>query len=108
MKVRFRTDKTEIEVEGKDTKDCFTQLAGAVEVFGNTTCGACDSTNTVPVVRENGGNHYYEVRCRDCGASLSFGQRRQDGALFPRLKDKDGNYLNHNGWTKYRKEEVNF
>jgi hypothetical protein len=113
MKVTYKSDKVNIEVDGKDTKDCFSQLAGAVEVFGSSTCGACDSHNTVPVVRENQGNTYYEIRCQDCGASLAFGQRRQDGALFPRKKDKDGNYLNANGWTKFRRadsheEPVNF
>jgi hypothetical protein len=112
MKVTYKSDKIDIEVDGKDTKDCFAQLAGAIEVFGHSTCGACDSTCTYLSVRENQGNTYYEMRCRDCGASLAFGQRRTDGALFPRRKDKDGNYLPTNGWTKYRKseapEEVNF
>ena len=102
MKVKYTSDRITVEVEGKDTKDCFTQLAGAIEVFGATTCGACDSKNTTPVVREHSGNHYYEVQCHDCGSSLAFGQRRVDGALYPRRKDKDGNYLSSNGWTKWK------
>jgi hypothetical protein len=113
MKVTYKTDSISIEVDGADTKSCFDQLAGAVEIFSHKACGACDSTNTVPVVRENQGNVFREVRCLDCGASLAFGQRRTDGALYPRRRDKEGNYLNHNGWTKFRRadtheESVNF
>jgi Zn ribbon nucleic-acid-binding protein len=101
MKVRFKTDRVEIEVEGDDTKACFDEMAGAVEVFGaNNTCGACGSTNTVPVLRENKGVHFREHRCMDCGSSLGFGQRKSDGALFPK-RTRDGEYLPGNGWVKW-------
>jgi Zn ribbon nucleic-acid-binding protein len=106
MKIRWKTDRIEIEVDGADTKDCFAELAGAIEVFGVSTCGACDSTNTVPVTRENKGNHFYEVRCVDCGCSIGFGQRKSDGALYPRRKDQDGNLIGTNGWSKWSKREV--
>jgi hypothetical protein len=105
MKVRYKGETIEIEVEGKDSKDCFAQLAGAVEVFGNTKCGACDSPRTLPVVRENQGNTYYEVKCQDCGSSLGFGQKKQDGSLFPKKKDKDGNWLDNTGWVKWHPKE---
>ncbi len=104
MRVRYKSEKIEVEVEGKDAKDVFTQLAGAVEVFSNSQCGACDSQRTIPVVRENAGNHYYEMKCLDCGSSLSFGQRRQDGALYPRRKDKMGNWMDGSGWVKFRQK----
>lgn len=106
MKVKYKTDRIEVEVEGKDTKDVFTQLAGAIEVFGASVCGACDSKNTSPVSREVQGNHYFEMQCHDCGASLGFGQRKIDGALYPRRRDKDGNFLNGNGWTKWRERKA--
>ena len=107
MKIRYKTERIEVEVEGKDTKDCFTQLAGAVEVFGVSVCGGCDSTNTYPVTRENKGNHFFEQKCTDCGSSLSFGQRKIDGALYPRRRDADGNTIGTNGWSKWsRKVEV--
>lgn len=106
MKVRYKRESVEIEVEGKDTKEVFTQLAGAVEVFGSAHCGACDSVRTVPVVREYDGNTYHEMRCQDCGAVLAFGQKRSDGSLFPKKKDKDGNWLTGNGWVKYRRTET--
>lgn len=108
MKVRFKGQAVEIEVEGKDTKDVFAQLAGAAEVFGNGVCGNCESQRTMPVVRENAGNTFYEMRCLDCGAVLGFGQKRDGGALFPKKKDKDGNWLSGNGWVKYRRQEAEF
>ena len=101
MKITFHAGSSAIEVEGRDTKDCFTQIASAVEVFGHPQCGACKNTNITPLVRENAGNHYYELQCNGCNAALAFGQRKADGALYPRRKDKDGNFLPNNGWTKW-------
>ena len=102
MKVRYKTSKAEIEVEGSDVKDAFVELAGAIEVFGSSTCGACDSTNTMPQVRDVQGNTYYEMRCQDCGSALSFGQTKVGNRLYPRRKGKDGSYLPGNGWVKFQ------
>lgn len=106
MKVRFRAGGTELEVEGKDSKDCFTQLSAALDVFGNHTCGACGSTSVIPVVRENQGNTYYELRCQHCRARLQFGQQKKDGSLYPRRKGKDGQWLEGDGWVKYKPNEA--
>lgn len=113
MKVSYKSGDVTLEVEGKDTKDCFTQLAGAVEIFGNGSCLACDSHNIRPHVRSYDGNTYYSMTCVDCGASLNFGQRKVDGGLYPRRKDKDGKWIGQGGWAKYRpkedsQEEINF
>lgn len=108
MKVRYKGQSFDVEVEGKDSKDCFTQLAASIEVFANTHCGACGTPGAVPVVRENGGNQYFEMRCKNCGACLSFGQKRDGGALFPKKKDKDGNWLDGNGWVKFKRTETAF
>jgi hypothetical protein len=105
MKVKFKTEAVDIEVDGKDTKDVFVQLASAVEVFSHTTCGNCSSHHTVPVVREVNGNTYHEMRCLACGACLAFGQKRADGSLFPKRKDKDGNWLDNTGWVKFRRQD---
>jgi hypothetical protein len=105
MKIRHKTDSMDIEIEGKDIKDAFAQLAAATEVFGNNVCGACDSPRTRPIVRERDGNTYYEVKCLDCGSVLAFGQKREGGALFPKKKDKDGNWLTNNGWVKWQRSE---
>lgn len=105
MKVRFKGEKVDVEVEGKDTKDVFAQLAKATEVFSNAVCGSCGSHRTVPVVRDVDGNTYYEMRCQDCGACLGFGQKRADGSLFPKRKSKEGQWLDGNGWVKFRRAE---
>jgi len=102
MKAKMDFGNIVIEAEG-DAKEVFTDLAKASEVFGQSTCGACNSANVTPVVREVDGNTYYEMRCNQCYHRLAFGQRRQDGALFPRRKDKEGNWLDNNGWTDPRK-----
>lgn len=106
MKVKYRVGNAEIEADGKDLKDVFTQLSSSVEVFGNSVCGSCGHKDVVPVVRENQGNTYYELRCTNCGATLSFGQRKADGQLYPKRKDKDGNWLDSRGWVKFKRSEV--
>jgi hypothetical protein len=96
----------EIEVEGGDVKDCFVELANAVEVFSQSVCGSCQSPDTMPRVREKDGNSYYEMVCNSCGASLSFGQTRVGNRLYPRRKGKDGSYLSHNGWVKWQAKQT--
>lgn len=106
MKVQYKVGNAVLEVEGKDVKDVFTQLNSAVEVFGNSTCGACRSSSVVPMVREHQGNTYFEMKCTQCGSALSFGQRKADGQLYPKRKDKEGEYLEANGWVKFSKRQA--
>jgi hypothetical protein len=92
MKLTNKSDRMDIEVEGDDVKACFC----------NTHCGACDSTNVRFVVRENRGFVFHEVRCQECHSALSFGQKREGGALFPKRKSKEGDYLPNSGWVKWQ------
>lgn len=101
MKASMVFGPVQISVEG-DAKSCFSELAAAAEVFGQSSCGACGSEAVVPVVREVDGNTYYEMRCNSCGCTLGFGQRKVGGALFPRRK-KDEQWLPNRGWTDHRK-----
>lgn len=102
MKVSYKLRNSTLDVEGKDCKDLFAQLSAAVEVFSQDQCGACESNHVVPSVRENQGNTFYEMRCLNCHATLAFGQRRQDGALYPRRKNpKTGEWLDNGGWVKW-------
>lgn len=106
MKVKWNLPKCDVEVEGDDIKHCFEQLAEAVEAFvAASRCGACDSTNTIPTVRNNGDYTFYEARCADCGCALAFGQRKSDGALFPKRNDRDNKRLENGGWTKWQPRE---
>jgi cytochrome c5 len=86
-----------IEAEGSE-KEVFAELARAAEVFGHTTCRACEGNNVRPSVREVDGNTYYEMHCNDCHAALSFGQTKAGGKLFPRRK-KDEHWLPNGGWV---------
>lgn len=107
MKVVYRTagNRIEVEVEGKDNKDIFRQLSLFQEIFEHSQCGACEGERIRFVVRENQGNTYYELRCLDCGATLAFGQKKADGSLFPKKKDKDGNWLPSGGWVKWQPKD---
>ena len=105
MKIRHKAGTLEVEVEGSDVKECFDSLAHATEVFSQTRCGACDNTEVRFIVRENKGFTFREVQCIECNASLAFGVRKSDGALYPRRKDEDGNWLENRGWVKFQSNQ---
>ena len=103
MKITYTTasGKISVELEGDTQKDLFGQLGAFQEIFDQATCGKCSSTSIRFVVRDIDGNSYYELRCEDCGARLEFGQIKKGGGLFPRRKDKEGNWLPDGGWVKW-------
>lgn len=114
MKVQFRASpKFVVGAEGNTHKEVFEELAGLSEVFSNDTCGACQSSNTLPIVRTVDGNNFYEMACRDCRARLSFGQSKTGGSLYPRRRRHDkhpdvvagraeaDSWLPGNGWVVY-------
>jgi hypothetical protein len=90
-----------VTAEG-DTKEVFVELAAAAEVFGQNVCGSCGSEHTAPVVRDVDGVTYYEMKCHSCGCTLGFGQTKVGGRLFPRRKDKTGDWLPNRGWADHR------
>ena len=101
MKVKYQSGKISVEFDCDTQKELFTQLASFQEVFCETKCGKCGSENLKFVVRQVDGNEYHEIRCLDCGAKLQFGVNKKGGALFPKRKDSDGNWLPDKGWTKW-------
>lgn len=101
MKVTKTIGNLTVHFEGETQKDIFKQLSSLEEVFGEKACGKCGSENLRFVVRENDGNEFYELRCMDCGAKLSFGAHKKGGGLFPKRKDSDGNWLPDKGWQKW-------
>lgn len=102
MKVTFKThnDRFAVELEG-DQKAIFAQIASFQEIFENTVCGACKSTQTRFVVRVVDDNNFYEIHCNQCRARLCFGAHKKGGTLFPHRKDSDNNWLPNSGWTKF-------
>ena len=101
MKVNYKTKngRISVELEGDSQRDIFAEIARFQEVFEETACGKCGSENLRFVVRNVDDNLYYELRCADCGAKLSFGSHKKGGGLFPKRKDGD-NWLPARGWVK--------
>ena len=101
MKVNYNVNRLNVEFEADTVRDVWHQLAVFQEIFGEAESGKCQSENLRFVVRENEGNHYYELRCNDCGAKLAFGANKKGGGLFPKRKDADGDWLPDKGWQKW-------
>lgn len=110
-KLNLAGGQREITVEAATPKDLFEEMAMAYEVFNETACGLCGSTNIRPSHRSVDKYHYYEYQCQDCHAKLAMSQSSdQPGRIFPNRKLlpngkpslKEGQYGPHRGWTKYR------
>lgn len=106
MKLKKRlSNNVEIEVEGDGQKDLFKQLASVEEIFGEEKCGMCGKPNIRFMVRSVEGNDYFELKCLSCHASLSYGQHKKGGTLFPKRKDDNNNWLDNNGWYKWQPKD---
>jgi translation initiation factor 2 beta subunit (eIF-2beta)/eIF-5 len=106
MKVLYKSnDKLQFELEASGQKEIFKELALIQEIFGEGKCGMCAKNNIKYIVRTVDGNDYYELKCSDCGAILSFGQHKKGGTLFPKRKDDNNVHLPHNGWHKWVKDK---
>jgi len=101
MKVTYQAGRLTASFECDTQKDLFGQLSNFQEVFGQHSCGKCNSDDLRYVVRENDSNEYHEIRCNGCSARLSFGVNKKGGGLFPKRKDADGNWLPDGGWVKW-------
>ena len=104
MKVTYTVGNIALEIDADTQVEVFQQLASFQEIFAETKCGKCGSENIRYQVRNVDENLYYEARCADCGAKLAFGAMKKGGRLFPRRKDKDGNWLPDGGWVKWNPE----
>lgn len=103
MKGKYKAldGRLEIEVEGSTEKEIFKHVAKLEEIFRGESCGACKKNNIRLQVRTIEENDFYEMKCCDCGSSLSFGQHKKGGSLFPKRKDENGDWLKNNGWSKW-------
>jgi len=106
MKVKYITmdRRLEAQVEGSSQKEIFKAISDFQEIFEHEACGNCGSVETVFQVRSVDGNDFYQKSCTSCRAALSYGQTKVGDRLFPKRKDKDGNWDNTSrGWYVYQK-----
>jgi hypothetical protein len=101
MEVTYNSGKLTATFDSDTPKDLFSQISSFQEVFGQCECGKCKSEDIRYVVRNVDDNDYYEMRCQSCAARLSFGLNKKGGGMFPKRKDKDGNWLPDGGWVKW-------
>jgi hypothetical protein len=110
MKVRYTAGRLSTEFEG-DQVQVFGAIAAFQEIFEETTCGKCAGDSLRYAVRENDGNKYHELHCKNpqCRAKLAFGQHKTGDTLFPKRRAgrndptgiADGDYLPDRGWLRW-------
>ena len=93
---KCRNGRLLIKVEAGDQKTLFKRIAEAEQIFDAATeCGLCKATNLSYLARTvKDGSEYYELICRSCHATMSFGQHRNGNTLFPKP-----------GWHRYQPSE---
>lgn len=105
MKAHYNTADGRIgfEITGDTVKALFKEIAAIQEVFdAESSCGCCGKTNLRFLARKVDKFDFYELACQDCHARFAFGQNLEGGALFPKRKDKDGEWLPNRGWAKFQ------
>ena len=104
MRIRYvsTNGRLEFEHETSSVKEAFEWLSAIQELFEENACGLCGKDHLTYEVREFDGNNYYKLVCRDCHATLDFGQRRDGANLFIKRKDPEGNQLPNHGWYRYQ------
>jgi DNA-directed RNA polymerase subunit RPC12/RpoP len=103
MKLTYTTKngRINVEIEGESHRELFAQINKFQEVFEEDICGKCGHDHVKFIVRTVDDNQYYELRCANCGAKLSFGANKVGGGLFPKRKSPDGDWLPDSGWVKW-------
>lgn len=105
MKVRYTMGNIEFEGEMSDRKSAFEFIAQLGELFPDEPCGCCKSKNVRPSVRMHDNYKFFEIACLDCNAKLSYGQKKEGGALFIKRWDSEAKApLPNRGWSVYRKD----
>lgn len=92
------------EIEGESVKDVFERVSAVQEIFeAESTCGCCEGNDIRFLARQVDDYKFYELACMSvgCRARFAFGQMKKGGALYPRRKDEDGNWLPNRGWSKF-------
>ncbi len=104
MKLTFTSPdgSLRVEAEPKTIKDSFEAIGQITEFLIAEPCACCKSKATAPRAKHTKEYVFYEWACRDCGATISFGQAKEGGRLFLKRNDKDGKPLMNRGWSVYQ------
>ena len=103
MKAHFRTANNRItfEVEAPNALGLMEGIAELQEIFeAEQCCKACGSVNIQFRVRHVEEYVFPELRCVDCQAQFSFGQRKgkeNAGKLFPKRDIGKGGWYHYQG-----------
>lgn len=114
MEVKYRSacGRYEVMFDEKDQQGLFSKLAAFQEVFEDDTNVVIEGVE-VPAsdlkfrVRTVDGNEFYEKvyagsNPKLFGYKFEYGSQKENkGSLFPRRRDKDGNYYKNGGWHKW-------
>jgi|TARA_B100000497_G_C7352054_1_gene229602 hypothetical protein len=97
-----------VKVEGDTQIDVWDKMSEMAEILSvGAACGKTAATDTIPVTRKKDDYIFREWKCVSSGACLGLGQSKA-GSLFPKRKDKDGEWLDNHGWLTWgeRKQEM--
>lgn len=86
MKAIYRGSTFTIDYECSDLKTSFAFLASCGDLFGAAECcNNCQGTDLRPkYTKTKGGYEYYSLICKACHWEFKFGQRKDDGGLYPK------------------------
>lgn len=77
------------QFSGDGLNQIFESLSKFQEVFEkNNVCKACNSANVLFNTRKVQKSKFYEKKCADCGAALTYHSNEEGGGLYTTYKDK--------------------
>ena len=90
---KVKIGKGMLEVQENDFKSMW-KKASFIGDF-HDKCGKCGSENIAPMQKSPKGNDYWGLKCKDCGAEMTFHQKKE-GGMYIRYDD---------GWTKFGEQQ---
>jgi translation initiation factor 2 beta subunit (eIF-2beta)/eIF-5 len=75
--LKTKVGKTVLEFEAADLKQAC-KISALVGMFPDK-CSECGSDDIILTHKSPGGNDYYGLRCKGCGAEQNFHQRKEGG-----------------------------
>jgi Zn finger protein HypA/HybF involved in hydrogenase expression len=93
-----------LDVQEDSVEAAIDVLAEATEAFGEKSCRLCGSNDLRWCHRQSrDGDEFREIRCNQCGGQLDLTKTKKDrgGKIYPRRKDKEGNWIGDYGWYKW-------